>query len=57
MVLTTGTDPIPLRNMVTSPGGSTIAAVHTLERAAFSGIIIDAVEQAAITSAKLGIKK
>jgi pyrroline-5-carboxylate reductase len=57
MVLTSGDDPIALRGKVTSPGGSTIAAVHILERAGFSGIMMDAVEEAAIVSARLGDKK
>ncbi len=54
MVLDSGEDPISLRGRVTSPGGSTIAAVHCLERAGFSGIIMDAVEEAAVKSGKLG---
>jgi pyrroline-5-carboxylate reductase len=56
MVMESGGDPISLRGAVTSPGGSTIDAVHVLERAGFSGIIIDAIEQAALKSAKLGGK-
>ncbi|MFA4016023.1 MAG: hypothetical protein RUDDFDWM_001124 [Candidatus Fervidibacterota bacterium] len=35
-----------LREMVTSPGGTTIAALHSLERSGFRGIIMDAVEAA-----------
>jgi pyrroline-5-carboxylate reductase len=54
MVLAGGEDPITLRGRVTSPGGSTIDAVHVLERAGFSGIIMDAVETAALKSARLG---
>ena len=54
MVLDSGEEPISLRGRVTSPGGSTIAAVHCLERAGFSGIVMDAVEEAAIKSEKLG---
>jgi len=40
-------NPIMLRDKVTSPGGTTIAALYILEKAGFSGIIIDAVETAA----------
>ncbi len=54
MVLAVGEDPITLRGRVTSPGGSTIDAVHVLERAGFSGIVMDAVETAALKSARLG---
>lgn len=32
-----------LREMVTSPGGTTIAALHALERSGFRGIVMDAV--------------
>ncbi len=54
LVLETSESPITLRGNVTSPGGTTIDAVHVLERAGFSGIVIDAVEKAAIKSKKLG---
>lgn len=57
MVLETGTEPMALRGMVTSPGGSTIEAVHCLERAGFSGILMDAIEAAAKKSESLGGKK
>jgi pyrroline-5-carboxylate reductase len=39
-------NPIKLRDNVTSPGGTTIAAVHTLERSGFSGVVMDAIEEA-----------
>ncbi len=39
-------NPIKLRDNVTSPAGTTIAALHKFERAGFNGIIIDAVEAA-----------
>lgn len=54
MILETGAEPMALRGMVTSPGGSTIEAVHCLERAGFSGILMDAVEAAAKKSETLG---
>ena len=57
MVMETGAEPMALRGMVTSPGGSTIEAVHCLERAGFSGILMDAIEAAAKKSESLGGKK
>lgn len=46
-------NPIMLRDRVTSPGGTTITALHILERAGFNGIIIDAIEAAAKRSKEL----
>lgn len=40
-----------LKEMVTSPGGTTIAALHTFERSGFRGIIMDAI-QAAVERAR-----
>jgi pyrroline-5-carboxylate reductase len=54
LVLESNEEPIVLRGRVTSPGGSTIDAIHILERAGFSGIVMDAVELATKKSAKLG---
>jgi len=51
-----GKHPAVLRAMVTSPGGTTIAAQHILERAGFKGIIMDAIEAATNRSAELGKK-
>jgi pyrroline-5-carboxylate reductase len=45
--------PAQLRANVTSPGGTTIAALHQLESAGFSGIIMDAVEAATKRSREL----
>ncbi len=56
MVLDNNADPISLRGKVTSPGGTTIEGVHVLEKAGFSGIIMDAVETATLKSKKLGEK-
>lgn len=50
----TGRHPAELTDMVTSPGGTTIAGLHTLEKGAFRGIIMDAVRAAAERSAELG---
>jgi len=55
-VLESGEDPMVLRGMVTSPGGTTIEGVHVLERSGFSGIVMDAVEKAAHKSQRLGDK-
>jgi pyrroline-5-carboxylate reductase len=54
MVLENSDDPITLRGKVTSPGGTTIEAVHILERSGFSGILMDAIEAAKCKSEKLG---
>lgn len=47
-------EPIILRGRVASPGGSTIEAIHILEREGFSGIVMDAIEAAGKKSEKLG---
>jgi pyrroline-5-carboxylate reductase len=41
-------------NMVTSPGGTTIAALKVLEREGFKGIIINAIERAKLRADELG---
>jgi len=46
--------PAELRAMVTSPGGTTIAAQHVLERSGFKGIVMDAVAAAVNRSKELG---
>jgi len=46
MVLTTGQHPGSLKDAVTSPGGTTIAGLHELERGGLRGILMDAVEAA-----------
>lgn len=46
--------PAELRAMVTSPGGTTIAGLHCLARAGFSGVLMDAVEAATQRSRELG---
>jgi pyrroline-5-carboxylate reductase len=52
----TGKHPAVLRAMVTSPGGTTIAGQHVMERSGFKGIVMDAIEAAANRSAELGKK-
>jgi pyrroline-5-carboxylate reductase len=54
MVLETGLHPGTLKDMVTSPGGTTIEGVHELEKAGFRGAVISAVRAAADKSRKLG---
>jgi pyrroline-5-carboxylate reductase len=54
MVLESGKGPVELRNSVTSPGGTTIEGLHSLEKGGFSGLIMDAVEAATKRSRSLG---
>ena len=54
LAMASGKHPAELRAMVTSPGGTTIAALHELEAAGFSGIIMDAIEAATNRSEELG---
>lgn len=57
MVLETGMHPGQLKDMVTSPGGTTIRAVNVLEKAGVRGAIMDAVEAAYLWSKKIGNEK
>lgn len=52
--LETGEHPGRLKDMVTSPGGTAIAGLHTLEAGGLRRTLIDAVETAAGRSAELG---
>ena len=50
MLLDTGLNPGQLKDMVTSPGGTTIAGLHALEKGALRATLINAVEAATLRS-------
>jgi pyrroline-5-carboxylate reductase len=54
MVLETGMHPGALKDMVTSPGGTTIEGVHELEKGKLRGTLMSAVRAATEKSKKLG---
>jgi len=54
MVLETGLHPGALKDMVTSPGGTTIEGLHELEKGKVRGALISAVRAATEKSKKLG---
>jgi len=53
MILEKGMHPSKLRDMVASPGGTTIAGISVLEANAFRSALIEAVEAAALRSKEL----
>ena len=56
LLLDTGEHPGRLKDMVTSPGGTAIAGLHTLESGGLRRTLIDAVEAASNRSEQLGEK-
>jgi pyrroline-5-carboxylate reductase len=54
MVLETGQHPGALKDMVTSPGGTTIEGLHELEKGRLRGTVMSAVRAATEKSKKLG---
>jgi pyrroline-5-carboxylate reductase len=54
LLLDTGEHPGRLKDMVTSPGGTAISGLHTLESGALRKTLIDAVEVATKRAAELG---
>ncbi len=56
MVLETGEHPARLKDMVASPGGTTIAGLHEMERGHLRASLMNAVEAATKRSKELGAK-
>jgi len=56
MVLETEKHPAQLRDMVTSPGGTTIAGIHVLEQRGVRVALMDAVKAATLRSQEMGKK-
>ncbi|KAH9508292.1 Pyrroline-5-carboxylate reductase 2 [Bulinus truncatus] len=54
MVLEIGKHPGQLKDEVCSPAGTTIAAMHVIEKKGFRGILMDAVEAATLRAKELG---
>jgi pyrroline-5-carboxylate reductase len=54
MQLETGTHPGQLKDMVSSPGGTTIAGLHVMEKAGVRGTLAATVEAATIRAKELG---
>ena len=55
LLVETGLSPFELRAQVTSPGGTTAAAVHVLEERGFRALVEDAVRAAGERSRQLGV--
>ncbi len=56
LLVETGMSPFELRAQVTSPGGTTAAAVHVLEERGFRALVEDAVRAAGDRSREMGAR-
>jgi len=56
LALETGDHPGRLKDMVTSPGGTTAAGLYVLERGGFRGLVMEAVAAATLRCQELGAK-
>jgi pyrroline-5-carboxylate reductase len=56
LFLESGLHPGQLKDMVTSPGGTTITGIHVLEQGGLNAALMDAVEAATRRSQELGEK-
>lgn len=56
MMLSTGLHPCELKDMITSPGGTTIQGCHVLDSSGFGGIVMSAVEAAYKRAREMGQK-
>jgi pyrroline-5-carboxylate reductase len=54
MMQSTNRHPALMKEMVTSPGGTTIAGLHALERGGVRAALMDAVQAATIRAQELG---
>ena len=54
MVLETKTHPEQLKDEVCSPGGTSIHALHQLEKAGYRGALVDAVQAGTVRSQEIG---
>jgi pyrroline-5-carboxylate reductase len=54
MLLESGRHPAELKDTITSPGGTTVAGLHAIERGRLRGTLMEAVEAGTIRSRELG---
>ncbi|MCI0410696.1 MAG: pyrroline-5-carboxylate reductase, partial [Acidobacteria bacterium] len=54
MLVESGRHPAELKDTITSPGGTTVAGLHAIERGGLRGTLMEAVEAATIRSRELG---
>ena len=53
LILESGMNPSDIKDMVSSPGGTTIAGIHELEKHGLRNAVISAVESATLKSKEL----